>query len=256
VTATDSNGCVDSDSILVTVNPAPVVTTNGPAAICAGSSVTITGSGATTYVWNPTNTTTNPLVDTPTATTTYTVIGTSSDGCNDTTTHTVVVNPIPNVLFNIPATNVCVDDASFQLLSFVTPATGTFSGPGVSNGVFSPAAAGNGTHTITYTYTDPNGCDAIVTDVITVNACVGVQENNALHTNVYPNPFGTQITIELGADDQYTINVVSILGEEVLCEKINGSKAVINSENWNSGVYFITISTESGKETIRVVKQQ
>jgi hypothetical protein len=89
-----------------------------------------------------------------------------------------------------------------------------------------------------------------------VNACVGVQENNALHTNVYPNPFGTQITIELGADDQYTINVVSILGEEVLCEKINGSKAVINSENWNSGVYFITISTESGKETIRVVKQQ
>jgi Secretion system C-terminal sorting domain len=255
VQALDLNGCGDLDSITLIVYPAPVVSVAGPAAICAGSSVTITASGANTYVWTPNNSTSNPLVDNPTATTTYTVIGTSADGCNDTATQTVVVNPIPNVLFNIPASSVCVDDASFQLVSFVTPATGTFSGPGVSNGVFSPATAGNGTHTITYTYTDPNGCDAIVTDVITVNACVGVQENNAISTNVYPNPFGTQFTVEMSTSSQYNIQVVSVLGQEVMNETINGNKLVINSENWDAGVYFMTITSGNTQEIIRVVKQ-
>jgi Secretion system C-terminal sorting domain len=255
VSATDSNGCGDSDSITLVVYTAPVVTAAGPSAICAGSNVTITASGANTYVWTPNNTTTNPLVDAPTATTTYTVIGTSSDGCNDTTTHTVIVNPIPNVLFSIPATNVCIDDASLQLVTYVTPNTGTFSGPGVSNGVFSPSAAGNGTHTITYTYTDPNGCDAIVTDVITVNACVGVQENASINTNVYPNPFGTQFTVEMSKAAQYNVQVVSVLGQQVMNENVNGNKLVINSENWDAGVYFMTVTSGNTQEIIRVVKQ-
>lgn len=255
VQAMDVNGCGDLDSITLIVYPAPVVTATGPSAICAGSSVTITASGANTYVWTPNNTTSNPHVDNPSATTTYTVVGTSADGCNDTATHTVVVNPIPNVLFNIPAASVCVDDASFQLVSFVTPATGTFSGPGVSNGVFSPASAGNGTHTITYTYTDPNGCDAIVTDVITVSPCVGIQENNALATSVYPNPFGTQFNVEMSSPAQYNVQVVSILGQEVMNENINGSKLVINSENWDAGVYFMTVTSGNTQEIIRVVKQ-
>ncbi len=255
VSATDSNGCGDSDSITLTIYPAPVVTVNGPTSVCAGSSVTLTGSGAFSYAWYPLVVATNPLVDIPVATTTYTVVGTSMDGCNDTATHTVIVNPIPNVLFNIPASSVCVDDASFQLVSFVTPATGTFSGPGVSNGVFSPSTAGNGTHTITYTYTDPNGCDAIVTDVITVSACVGVAENNALSTNVYPNPFGTQLTVEMSKTAQYNVQVVSVLGQQVVNENINGSKLVINSENWDSGVYFMTITSGNTQDIIRVVKQ-
>lgn len=255
VQAVDLNGCGDLDSITLIVYPAPVVTVNGPTSVCAGSSVTLTGSGAFSYAWYPLVVATNPLVDNPVATTTYTVVGTSMDGCNDTATHTVIVNPIPNVLFNIPASSVCVDDASFQLVSFVTPATGTFSGPGVSNGVFSPATAGNGTHTITYTYTDPNGCDAIVTDVITVNPCVGIQENNSLATSVYPNPFGTQFTVEMSKTSQYNVQVVSVLGQQVMNENINGSKLVINSENWDSGVYFMTITSGNTQEIIRVVKQ-
>lgn len=45
--------------------------------------------------------------------------------------------------------SVCVGGASISL--FASPAGGTFSGPGVSGSVFSPSAAGVGTHTITYT---------------------------------------------------------------------------------------------------------
>lgn len=48
---------------------------------------------------------------------------------------------------------------------------GNWSGPGIidaSTGEFSPSAAGNGTHTITYEVTDENGCSSIDTEEIVV----------------------------------------------------------------------------------------
>ena len=50
-----------------------------------------------------------------------------------------------------------------------TPAGGTFTGTGVSNGQFCPTIAGPGTHTITYTYTS-NGCTFTATTTVTVNS--------------------------------------------------------------------------------------
>ncbi|MBK7338439.1 MAG: HYR domain-containing protein [Saprospirales bacterium] len=46
---------------------------------------------------------------------------------------------------------------------------GTYSGPGVNAGMFNPATAGIGAHTITYTYTDGNNCTNSCTFTITVN---------------------------------------------------------------------------------------
>ncbi|HNM70643.1 MAG TPA: HYR domain-containing protein, partial [Flavobacteriales bacterium] len=64
---------------------------------------------------------------------------------------------------------VCVDAASFALTGS-SPAGGTYSGPGVSGGNFDAATAGVGAHTITYSYTDGNGCSNSCTFTITVNA--------------------------------------------------------------------------------------
>ncbi|MEW5846490.1 MAG: T9SS type A sorting domain-containing protein, partial [Bacteroidota bacterium] len=50
-----------------------------------------------------------------------------------------------------------------------SPAGGVYSGNGVTGTTFDPAAAGVGTHTITYTYTDGNGCVSSVAKDITVN---------------------------------------------------------------------------------------
>ncbi|MCS7035464.1 MAG: HYR domain-containing protein, partial [Saprospiraceae bacterium] len=68
-----------------------------------------------------------------------------------------------------PNTTVCQDDAPFALTGG-SPSGGTYSGPGVSGGTFDPSAAGVGTHTITYTYTDVNGCTSSCTFTITVKA--------------------------------------------------------------------------------------
>jgi uncharacterized protein (TIGR02145 family) len=68
------------------------VTISGATSVCAGSSVTLSANGATTYSWNtnPATTSSSTTVS-PTATTTYTVEGTDQYGCTGTATHTVTV---------------------------------------------------------------------------------------------------------------------------------------------------------------------
>ena len=49
VTATDANGCTDTDQVDVTVNALPTIDAGVDIAICEGGSVTLTASGASTY---------------------------------------------------------------------------------------------------------------------------------------------------------------------------------------------------------------
>src|SRR5206468_7447687 len=64
--------------------------------ICAGSSVQLTASGGTTYLWSPVTGLSNPNianpVASPTVTTTYTVVVGNGSGCTGTATATVNVN--------------------------------------------------------------------------------------------------------------------------------------------------------------------
>jgi hypothetical protein len=62
--------------------------------VCAGTPVTLNGSGASTYTWN--NAVSNAVAFTPTATTTYTVTGTDANGCVNTDQVVVTVNAMPD----------------------------------------------------------------------------------------------------------------------------------------------------------------
>jgi uncharacterized repeat protein (TIGR01451 family) len=95
VTATDANGCINTSTRTVTVNPLPVLSVTGTNVLCAGQSTSLSVSGASTYVWS-TGATTTTISVTPSATSTYTVTGTNSNGCVNTSTRTVTVNPLPN----------------------------------------------------------------------------------------------------------------------------------------------------------------
>jgi hypothetical protein len=72
-----------------------------------------------------------------------------------------------SLTFN-PPTPLCVNAPIEDLSTTVSIPGGVFSGPGVNGNFFNPANAGLGTHTITYTYTDPNGCVQMVTAIILV----------------------------------------------------------------------------------------
>jgi len=72
----------------------PTVTVSENQSICAGSSATITGSGAQTYVWSNSLGTASSVTVSPSTTTTYNVTGTGANECTNTASTTVTVNPI------------------------------------------------------------------------------------------------------------------------------------------------------------------
>jgi gliding motility-associated-like protein len=82
-------------SFQITIYPTPPVDAGMTQSICDGEQVTLTASGATSYVWD------NSVVDavpfSPITTNTYSVTGTSIFGCENTDIVSVTVNPNPIV---------------------------------------------------------------------------------------------------------------------------------------------------------------
>lgn len=89
-TITDENLCQVSATATVTVGSPTISVSNQT--ICAGSSATLTASGASTYTWQPGGLTGNPVVVSPGATTAYTVTGTNAAGCTGSTTAVVTLS--------------------------------------------------------------------------------------------------------------------------------------------------------------------
>jgi len=93
VTGFDAQGCTGRARYTLTVNPLPIVTATSDSVgtVCKGRAVVITAGGATTYTWS--NSATTPTIAvTPTTTTTYTVMGTDGNGCENMATVTQSVS--------------------------------------------------------------------------------------------------------------------------------------------------------------------
>ena len=158
----------------ITVNPHPVIQTTGNQSVCLGQPATLSASGASTYSWSPSsylNTTSGPtVISTPPANQTYTVTGTSADGCTGSTTVSVIVNPNPLVVY--PANPViCFGHDTLITISGAasyvwTPQTGIVNhNPQYSQVTVSPSS------TTIYTVTgySAEGCSASISFTVTVN---------------------------------------------------------------------------------------
>ena len=169
VIGTATNGCKDTSQVTITVNPLPTVVTGPSVTICNGSSVQLSASGATSYVWSPATNLSCTNCPSPTAspsvTTTYTVTGTNLNGCTDTAQIVVVVNPIPSVSAGPPSTMCAGDSVSLQASGATSyswsPATG-LSCTNCANPKASPST------TTTYIVTGASGVGCFDTGMVTV----------------------------------------------------------------------------------------
>lgn len=182
-----------STCLNVVVNPVPDVTNSVTSfSLCTGETTNIVPAGSvagTSFDWTASNTSgtvggfsssgNGNIADLLTNTqngpgvVTYTVTP-SAAGCTGTPVNfTVTVNPIPQIQFNsLP--DVCLGGSAVNL-NQASPTGGTYTGNGVVNNAFNPQAAGIGTHTLTYTYTDPlTGCINSATQTITVNTDIQI----------------------------------------------------------------------------------
>ncbi|HEX8515270.1 MAG TPA: T9SS type A sorting domain-containing protein [Bacteroidia bacterium] len=249
---TTATGCMNTATVTVTVESTPAVTgmsDDMDNMVCAGTMVTLTGSGANTYTWSGATAVTNGVAFTPSATDTYTVTGTTAGGCSGTATVTVTVNSLPSSTiapFTVP---VC-DNGGPISLNGGSPAGGVYIGIGVSGSTFDPTGL-SGLNQIGYTVTDANGCSAYDSTYITVDVCSGITADNSSEGfNVYPNPANgiINITVSSTSNDQVRISIVDLQGKEVYNETYNNisgkySKQV-NIENLAKGIYYIKMNTD------------
>lgn len=122
-----------------TISP-PVVASASPTTICGGNSSTLSGTGATTYTWQPGNLSGASITVNPTTTTVYTLTGTNAANCSASDTAKVIVNPSPQVSIVQQGTS-CTDSlkAIVSGLGFGAPTRGL---------VITSAIANHGLHPI------------------------------------------------------------------------------------------------------------
>ena len=166
-TVTGSNGsCSSSRTVQTTVNSVPTVTASISApTVCAGTSVTLTAGGATTYTWNPGGLTGATVVTTPTANTTYTVIG-SNGTCTNSANVSVTVSTTPTLTAVANPTSICSGAGT----------TVTLTSTGATSYTWMPGSLPGGTVTanplITTTYTVTGASAAGCTNTRTVTLTV------------------------------------------------------------------------------------
>lgn len=127
VTAKDSYGCTNTAGAIVNVKPLPDVKITDPGKVCAGSDVTLTASGADSYVW--TGGTTQGDEDKytvkPTSSNNQFFVTGTKDGCENTTDITLDVMDAP-VLADARELEECVNSKVELRGAFTTKYTLSF----------------------------------------------------------------------------------------------------------------------------------
>jgi gliding motility-associated-like protein len=203
VVTPSANGCAGStQNFTYTVNPSPNASwSSAPPDLCDNTSpYTLTegspvGAGGVYSGTGITGNAIDPAVAGPGVhNLTYTY--TDGNGCVDFANANITIFASPSVSFNA-VSDFCADASAYTLVEGL-PAGGTYAGPGISAGIFDPAAAGPGAHAVTYTYTDGNGCTKMANQTIIVNALPAVNfsavspfcANDGAYTLVEGTPAG------------------------------------------------------------------
>jgi len=174
------DGCLGTNTQSVDViSGAPATLSITPATVCNNSAeIDLTGTatpsggvfgglGVVNGVFFPSQVTPGPI------TITYTIQGGAGE-CPGFASQVVQVNPSPVINLVGLASSYCLNSEPVVLEGF--PALGTFSGPGVTTGVFTPLSAGLGNHVLTYSF-DNGTC--IGQDQVSVEVTPNISVNFA-----------------------------------------------------------------------------
>jgi len=268
------NGCSTTESKTIDVGVQPAVNFSVEDR-CAGSEVpfanqTTYAQGNITYTWNfgdgnfssqsaPVHAYGSGVSQT------YTVQLKASilNGCADSVSKTVTINPLPTTCnFDITGN---LNAAKKSALVF-TPTGGASSGisykwiTGDGNSINS-----NGTGT-SYTYNAPGkycvtmiasnlaGCECTTTKCVTMSTSINDAESMNNAVSVYPNPNGGNFNVSLSAEisGDMTVNVYNTLGELVKTITVNSNSTNVDMSEFASGVYVVKVIAENQIATKKI----
>lgn len=171
VIASNNVGMTSSDSVHIVFQPLPVVTFELPSestSLCPnGSFILLTGHNPTGGTFSGTGVSVNRFYPQTAGIGQHIITySATQNGCSNSATDTIVVNPLSTVsLSGLP--DVCLNDSPVTL-NQGSPTGGTYNGIGVSGNEFNPQTAGVNTHIITYSIIDQYLCTYSSSDTLIV----------------------------------------------------------------------------------------
>ena len=283
--ATSANGCLASDSVLLTINPAPSIDAGQDYFTCPGDSITLLASGGNNLIWN--GTIANDTTFVPNASATYVVSGESSLGCIGSDTLQVFYGTFPDLNAGQDQ-SVCFGDEVIlygtggifmywsnniaDSIPFVPQQSGSYVLTGASNegcvgtdtvyvsvndassntitaSAIDSYTLNGQTYTASGTYsqvlTNAAGCDSLLTLNLTLDF-TGLQENVGTSLLVYPNP--AQDFIFLAVDTDLigsNVMICDALGRIILETTLQKEETSIELREFTSGTYLIKVGPQT-----------
>jgi PKD repeat protein len=268
------NGCSTTESKTVDVGVQPFVNFSVEDR-CAGSEVpfanqTTYAQGNITYKWNfgdgNFSSKTAPVHAYGSGVSqTYTVQLKASilNGCADSISKTVTINPLPTTCnFNITGN---LNAAKKSALVF-TPIGGASSGisykwiTGDGNSVNSNGTGASytynapGKYCVTMIATNLAGCECTTTKCVTMSTSINDAESMNNAVSVYPNPNGGNFNVSLSAEisGDMTVNVYNTLGVLVQTITVNSNSTNVDMSEFASGVYVVKVIAENQIATKKI----
>ena len=283
--ATSANGCLASDSVLLTVNPAPSIDAGQDFYTCPGDSITLLASGGNNLIWN--GTIANDTTFVPNASATYVVSGESSLGCIGSDTLQVFYGTFPDLNAGQDQ-SVCFGDEVIlygtggifmywsnniaDSIPFVPQQSGSYVLTGASNegcvgtdtvyvsvndassntitaSAIDSYTLNGQTYTASGTYsqilTNAAGCDSLLTLNLSLDF-TGLQENVGTSLLVYPNPAQDFIFLEVDTDlIGSNVMICDALGRIILETTLQKEETSIELREFTSGTYLIKVGPQT-----------
>lgn len=257
-----SGTMIASTSHTIIVNPKPnIIIVPSSSIICSGSSAVLTASGAISYTWLPSNTNGFSVAITPTASTIYTAIGSSTFGCVNTKTYNAVVLPLPSITINSSTLTVCIGSAA-TLTAFGAPSL-TWQPGNVNSNTIIVTPSVNTTYTAVGT--GSFGCvgnNTITITAITCSATGIAVQSLADGLKIYPNPFTDKLILNfnMNSSNGLIIQLIDVAGKTVykgkLAEITTGMNKEIDLSALKAGVYILKIGeNEQLMNSYKLIKE-
>jgi hypothetical protein len=264
VIGTDANGCVNSDSLILTINPLPTVALSGNNLVCSGDSVMLTGTSGGTSQWYLNG---NPIVGATSNTYyaatagVYNMTKTNLNGCSDSAatgiTVSVVLPPTVTVSGN---TAICNGDSTTLVASGAATYTWV-NGPSTASntvmptadstfwvvGIDSTATCSDSAMfmvTVNPTYVTPQAVHLCFGDSVTVGSNTyynaGVYNDTLPTINGCDSVFVTTVTADTA--------IISASQSVVIC---SGDSVVVGSSVYTTaGTYMDTVTSSLGCDSM------
>lgn len=144
-----------------------------------------------------------------------------------------------------------INDVPFQL--DVSIPGGSFSGTGVdTNGMFTPALAGIGTHQIIYTLMN-NGCPQRDTAYIEVSQTVTASNIDIKRqVSIFPSPADAYFHI-FSTETIESLSVIETTGREIYKNKPHSNTTTLSTAQMAGGVYLVKVCTPAGTAIKKII---